>query len=284
MINITEWSKISADSFKNFQFDSGMIVKNFNPASISPPADADIICTTTGNITASLVPTTANLGDDVNNLHIDAKELMYIQKWVGTLSFTALEMSTDAFKLALGAADISGNGVTARMNLTSNDFQNLALVMKLVGGGLAAVMISNALSTNGISITTTKEGKGNLAVTMTAFSSIASQSTVPMSFYALQSTGITITAQPEDTSKTAGTAATFSVTATGTSLTYQWQVLPVGGATYSDIASATSATLSLSTSDVTTAASGNKYRCKIADANGYIYSDSATLTVTASGV
>lgn len=260
-----------------------MIVKNFNPASVTPPADSDIICTTTGNITASLVPTTANLGDDVNNLHVDAKELMYIQKWTAQLSFTALEMSVDTFKLALGAGDISGNGVTARMNLASTDFQNLALVMKLVGGGLAAVMISNALSTGGLSITTTKEGKGNLAVTMTGFASIASQSTVPMSFYALQSTGVTITAQPENVTEAAGTAVEFSVTATGTSLTYQWQVLPVGGATYSNIASATSATLTLSTSDVTAAANGNQYRCKIADANGYVYSDSATLTVT-SGV
>lgn len=281
MINITEWSKISQDSFNAFQFDSGMIVKNFNPASVSPPADSDIICTTTGNITASCTPTINNLGDDVNNLHVDAKELAYIQKWAASMGFTALEMNTETFKLALGAADVSGNAVTARMALQSTDFQTIALVMKLVGGGLAAAVMSNALSTGGLSITTTKEGKGNLAVTMTGYSSIANQSTVPMAFYSLQSTNITISAQPEDVSTTAGTATEFAVTASGTSLTYQWQVMPDGTAGYTNITGATSSTLSLVTGDVTVAASGNKYRCKISDANGFIYSDSATLTVTA---
>lgn len=283
MINLTEWSKISQDSFNAFQFDSGMIVKNFNPANISAPADSDIICTTTGNITASCTPTINNLGDDVNNLHVDALELAYIQKWAVSMGFTALEMSTDTFKLALGAADVDGNKVTARMGLQTTDFQTIALVMKLVGGGLAAAVLSNGLSTGGLSITTTKEGKGNLAVTMTGYSTIANQAKVPMEFYSLQSTGITISAQPESAEVTAGTSTDFSVTASGTSLTYQWQVMPDGAATYTNIASATSSTLTLASADVTVAASGNKYRCKISDANGYIYSDTATLTVT-SGV
>lgn len=279
MIDITEWSKVSAESFKAYQFDSGMFVKNFDPTNVSAPADSDIICTTTGNITASCTPTMGNLGDDVNNLHIDAKELEYIQKWTATMSFTALEMNAETFKLALGAADISGNAVSPRMYLKSSDFQTIALVMKLVGGGLAAVVLSNALSTGGVSITTTKEGKGNLAVTMTGFSSLSNQADVAMKFYSLMSSDITITSQPQNVTKTAGTAATFSTIATGTSLTYQWQVLPVGDASYSNISGATSATLSLSASDVTAEASGNKYRCKISDANGYIYTDSATLTV-----
>lgn len=281
MINITEWSKISQDSFNAFQFDSGMIVKNFNPASITPPSDSDIICTTTGNITASCTPTINNLGDDVNNLHVDAMELAYIQKWAASMGFTALEMNTETFKLALGAADVSGNKVSARMSLKTTDFQNIALVMKLVGGGLAAAVMSNALSTGGVSITTSKEGKGNLAVTMTGYASIANQSKVPMEFYSLQSTNITISAQPEDVSTTAGTASEFGVTASGTSLTYQWQVMPDGSAGYTNISGATTSTLSLASGDVTVAANGNKYRCKISDANGFIYSDSATLTVTA---
>lgn len=280
MIDITQWSKISEDSFKAFQFDSGMLVKNFDPTNISVPSDSDILCTTTGNITASLVPTLANLGEDVNNLHVDAMELQYIQKWAATLTFTALEMSSDLFKLSLGAATQNGNKTSARMNLKTTDFTTIALVMQLIGGGLAAVVIKNALSTSGLSITTSKEGKGNLGVTMTGYAALSAQSEVPMEFYYLPSANIKITAQPQSVTKTAGTAATFSVTATGTSLTYQWQVMPDGGATFTDISGATSATLSLTTSEVTTAASGNTYRCKISDATGSIYTDNAVLTVT----
>lgn len=186
MINITEWSKISQESFKAFQFDSGMIVKNFDPETVTVPQDSDIVCTTTGNITATLVPTMANLGDDVNNLHVDASELAYIQKWVATLGFTALEMDANTFKLALGAADIASNKITPRMHLKTTDFETIALVMKLIGGGLAAVVIKNALSTGGLNITTSKEGKGNLAVTMTGFSTIAHQDEVPMEFYVIE--------------------------------------------------------------------------------------------------
>ena len=190
MIDITEWSKVSAKSFEAYQFDSGMLVKNFDPTDVEEPADADIICTTTGNITASLTATRANLGDDVNNLHIDAMELEYIQKWTANLQFTALEMNADTFKLALGAADITsitgGSKVTARMQLKTADFQTVALVMKLIGGGLAAAVISNALSQDGLSITTTKEGKGNLAINMKGFASLANQKQVPMEFYVLE--------------------------------------------------------------------------------------------------
>lgn len=197
--DITEWSKISQDSFNSFEFDSGMIVKNFDPTNVSEPADADIICTTTGNITAALTAQRGNLGDDVNNLHVDALELEYIQKWTATLGFTALEMNADTFKLALGAADVAniavesgtspGKQVTARMELKTADFTTIALVMKLIGGGLAAAVISNALSQDGLSITTTKEGKGNLAINMKGFASIATQSEVPMKFYVLNATG-----------------------------------------------------------------------------------------------
>lgn len=190
MIDITEWSKVSVESFKAYQFDSGMLVKNFDPTNVEEPADADIICTTTGNITASLTATRANLGDDVNNLHIDAMELEYIQKWTANLQFTALEMNAETFKLALGAADITsitgGSKVTARMQLKTADFQTVALVMKLIGGGLAAAVISNALSQDGLSITTTKEGKGNLAINMKGFASLANQKQVPMEFYVLE--------------------------------------------------------------------------------------------------
>ena len=282
MLNLTEWSRVSQDSFKAFEFDSGMLVKNFNPANFTIPEDEDIICTTTGNINASLTPTLANLGDDVNNLHGDFAELEYIQKWTAAMSFTALEMDNDTFKLALGAADIDGNKTAARMYLKSSDFETIALVMRLVGGGLVAAVMSNALSTGGVSISTSKEGKGNLSVSMTGFSTMANQSKVPMEFYSVGTTGVAITAQPEDVSVAAGSTATFSTTATGTSLTYQWQVMPDGAVTFTDISSAKTATLSLKSSEVVAAANGNKYRCKISDSNGYVYTEYATLTVTSS--
>jgi hypothetical protein len=52
-------------------------------------------------------------------------------------------------------------------------------------GGLVAVKIRNALSTSGFSLKTTKDGKGNLALTITGHVSINDQDTMPMEFYSI---------------------------------------------------------------------------------------------------
>jgi len=67
-----------------------------------------------------------------------------------------------------------------------------------------------------------------------------------------------ITVQPLPVTACAGTNANFAVTATGTNLTYQWQVSTDNCATYTNIAGATAATLTVA--NVTTAMNGNAYR------------------------
>lgn len=50
-------------------------------------------------------------------------------------------------------------------------------------GGFVAIELKNALSTEGFSLQTTKNGKGQVAVTITGHVSINAQSVVPMVFY-----------------------------------------------------------------------------------------------------
>ena len=50
----------------------------------------------------------------------------------------------------------------------------------------AAVQIKNALSTGGFSLKTTKNGKGQLSLTLTGHVSIESQSVMPMVFYSTE--------------------------------------------------------------------------------------------------
>ena len=183
--DITQWNRVSEDAFNNFAYDAGILVKNFDPTSFTPPTDEDILCTTSGNITASMVATMSNLGDDVNGIHGQFKELEILESWAATIGFTALEVNASQLKMALGAADLTtdGHGVKPRMFLRSSDFTNIALIMFKIGGGMTAVVLSNALSTGGVSITTSKSGKANLAVTMTGFQSINAQSEAAMAFY-----------------------------------------------------------------------------------------------------
>ena len=88
----------------------------------------------------------------------------------------------------------------------------------------------------------------------------------------------TITTQPQDRSITAGNNTTFTVVATGAPTpTYQWQSSMDGGGTWSNVAGATSATLTLTNVSVTN--NGHQYRCIITNDQDTVTSRAATLTV-----
>ncbi len=88
-----------------------------------------------------------------------------------------------------------------------------------------------------------------------------------------------ITGQPTGQTAEEGKKATFKVTASGTGLSYQWQVSKDSGATWKNCTSSgnTSATFSFTTKSSYT---GWRYRCKVSNANGSVYTQAALLTVT----
>ena len=90
-----------------------------------------------------------------------------------------------------------------------------------------------------------------------------------------------ITTQPKSATVYVGKTATFKVVATGAT-SYKWQYQKPGTSTWTDVSNnGTSATYSL-----TTAArhNGYKYRCKVINANGSVYTNTVTLTVQAKPV
>ena len=178
-------------TFEEMQLDAGVLLKNFDPTQPAAPADADIICATTGGITASCVPTFSDLGEDVDNCPVNMKELKHLDSWECTLGFTSLGISPDNIKLALGCADVSGSKITPRRDLKQSDFTDLWWVGDRADGGFAAIQLKNALSTGGFALTTTKAGKGQVAVTLTGHVSIDAQNVVPMEFYSAEPTGAT---------------------------------------------------------------------------------------------
>lgn len=175
-------------TFEEMQLDAGVLLRTFNPAS---PAVTDnaIICATTGGITASCVPTFSDLGEDVDNCPVNMKELKHLDGWECTLGFTSLGVSPANIKLALGCATIDGTDSTKivpRKSLSQSDFTDLWWVGDRADGGFVAVQLKNALSTSGFELTTTKAGKGQVAVTLTGHVSMAAQDVVPMEFYSAE--------------------------------------------------------------------------------------------------
>ena len=184
------FSKISQEAFSEFQVDAGVLLNTFNPES---PAITDeaIICATTGGINPTCVPEYVDNGEDVDNCPNGMMEMMEIGNWATSLGFTALSTTAETIRLALGAADIDveSGKITPRRHLRDTDFADVWWVGDRSDGGLVAIRMINALSTSGFSLQTTKNGKGQIAVTLAGHVSIKDQSVVPMEFYVQDGAG-----------------------------------------------------------------------------------------------
>ena len=177
-----KFTKIPENTFEGMQMDAGMILNKFEPGAPNVQ-DQDIICATTGGVSVSCVPTYSDLGADVDNCPNDMKELKHLDGWACKISFTSLGTSVETIRLALGAADVSENKIVPRRDLEQKDFSDIWWVGDRADGGMVAVCLKNALSTAGLSLKTTKNGKGQISVELTGHVSIKSQDTMPMEFY-----------------------------------------------------------------------------------------------------
>lgn len=178
------FSKLPIESFDEFQVDAGVLLKSFNPES-PELKNEDIICATTGGINPTCVPTYSDMGEDVDNCPVGVIELMKLDGWETSLGFTALNASPQVIRMALGAADIDeiSGKITPRRDLSGTDFADVWWVGDRTDGGLIAIRLINALSTSGFSLQTTKNGKGQISVTIGGHVSIEEQDVVPMEFY-----------------------------------------------------------------------------------------------------
>lgn len=179
------FTRIPADTFEQIQTDAGILLYNFDPAT-GEVSDDDIICPTTGGITAACVPSYSDLGEDVDNCPANLLELKHLDSWDCSLAFTSLGTSPKSIRLALGAADIDSTNTTKiipRMDLKTTDAQDVWWVGDRADGGMVAVCLKKALSTSGFSLQTTKSGKGNTSVTLTGHVTVDNQDEVPMEFY-----------------------------------------------------------------------------------------------------
>jgi hypothetical protein len=181
-----KFTVIPKDTFDGLQLDAGVLLKSFDPETATEPKDEDIICATTGGINVSCVATYSDLGEDVDNCPNNMMELKHLDGWECKMSFTSLGMTSEAIKIALGAADIGGTNnskITPRKDLEQTDFSDIWWVGDKADGGMVAVQLKNALSTGGFSLKTTKNGKGQLSVELTGHVSIKAQEVMPMVFY-----------------------------------------------------------------------------------------------------
>ena len=181
------YTVIPEDTFEAMQLDAGVLLTSFDPSSPAAPDDEDIICATTGGINVVCTPTYSDLGEDVDNVPNNMKELKHLDYWDCSLGFTSLDTSVEGIRLALGAADVTAASgkIVPRKNLEQTDFTDIWWVGDKAGGGFVAVKLINALSTDGYNLQTTKNGKGQVSCTLTGHVSMEAQNIMPMEFYSI---------------------------------------------------------------------------------------------------
>lgn len=189
------YTAISQDAFSELQLDAGVLLNNFNIAEAVAGnlgfADSNIICATTGGIKPSCVPTYSDFAEDVDNAPTNLMEFKHLDGWECAIACTSLGTSPELIRLTLGAADIDSNGykITPRRDLEQTDFSDIWWVGDRADGGAVAIQLKNALSTGGFSLQTTKNGKGQIEMTITGHVSLSAQDEVPMVFYSLDPVG-----------------------------------------------------------------------------------------------
>lgn len=203
------FNKVTKESLDNVQINAGMLLKSFNPTTPAAPSAADIICATTGGITATCTPTFEDFGADIDNCPENTKELKKVTGWECTLAFTAVEVTADTIKLALGAAGTVGSEIQPQNELINADFTDVYFVSERVDDKIVAIHLKNGLG-GGLSYKTQKNGKGQISVTLTGHISLEDIDDVPMSFYICDN--VRNTSRMAQTTSVTGTASTTSVT------------------------------------------------------------------------
>lgn len=184
-----KFTKIPTNTFERLQINAGIIVDNFEPAT---GTIGNIIGATTGGITFNSNPTYEDYGEDVDNCPNNMLELKRLVSFDPTMSGTFLTCNPSMLKTLIGGADIDAEDSThviPREVLLTTDFSDVWWVGDYSdvntgdNAGFLAIHLINAFDTAGFQITTTKNGKGQMAFEYHGHYSIDSQDTVPFEIY-----------------------------------------------------------------------------------------------------
>ena len=184
-------TKITADAAEKMQINAGLLLKEFDIANPVEPDDADIVTETTGDFSITCTPETTDFFEDVNNAPTNTMEGKRITGWTCGLTVTALSVSEEMIKNALGAyEEDEDGGIRPRSTYKVEDFKSLYWIGDMIDENkLFVVAMDNTVSTAGLSFTATNNGKGGLALELTPHTSINGQNKVPMAFYILEKVG-----------------------------------------------------------------------------------------------
>ena len=191
-----QYTKVPENAYNEIQMNAAMVCTSFVPSTGVANGQIGV---TSGGVNINVQPNFIDLGEDMDNVPKNTKELLRIDGEAITAAFTMVTVNTATAKLAMAAADIDGTDsskIVARDQLKSTDFTgDLWIIGDYSSGntgagtaGFCAVHLKDVLSTGGFNWQTKDKGKGQFANTFTAYRSLEDPDTVPYEVYIKEGT------------------------------------------------------------------------------------------------
>lgn len=186
-------SGFTANTAKKLLLDAGAFYKDYDLAkAYNEQTTATLIGATQGGGSFSAVPTIRKI--EVDGVKGNAKGMQAIDEWVVTMTANVKEVTAENMALALGAADtgsatetgVTGSTkVTARNEIKLTDYcDNITWVGRLSGSDKPVIIVvKNALSLNGLSLTMADKAEANIPLTITGHYDAADLDTPPFEIY-----------------------------------------------------------------------------------------------------
>jgi hypothetical protein len=131
-------------------------------------------------------------GVEIDGVKGTAKGLQNIDTWTVTMTANVKEFTAEAIKTALGAADAGAENapegytrISGRSELKDEDYlDNLTWVGRLSGSGKPVIIVvKNALSTSGLSVSFADKSEGLIPITVTGHYTAADLESPPFDIY-----------------------------------------------------------------------------------------------------
>ncbi len=207
----------------------------------------------------------------------------------GKLDLVVANVDSDTVSVLLNTPTIvTATGLSRQQGSAPSNSQ-IATVTNYGGNGSVSITVTSANPANGVTISNIINSDGNITADIVASSEASTatftlqasdgSSTVTgtLNITVTANTSPTISANPVDATVCDNATATFTAAANGApSPTVQWQISTDGGATFNNIAGATSTTLSFTAN---TTQNGNKFRAVFTNTSNTATTTAATLIV-----
>lgn len=181
-------NQIPTDTFENLAKGAGMLAKTFTPSAPATLEPTNILCATTGGVHITCVPTMVDHADGIDNAKTGLLEMQEVTMYEVTMEFTAVSVTADMLKMAMGKAEISGTKVLPKHGtLTADDVTDLWYIVPQTDKKVFAACIKNAFSTGGLDFQSENEGNGQLSVSLKGMYTMDAQDTVPLECYVITS-------------------------------------------------------------------------------------------------